>query len=111
MSNHLSEEKQNKEFEMLRKQYNIPEFITVLDATIILGISAKEVRQKCMKKEIKAQQRLENSGNWHIETKQFMKYENWDMFVEKSRETKEKSIRFAQKMIELLNDDDSYNKN
>ncbi|MDA1675615.1 hypothetical protein [Bacillus cereus group sp. TH152-1LC] len=110
MNNHLSEEEQDKEFEMLRKEYNIPEFITVLDATIILGISAKEVRKKCTEKEIKAQQRFGNSGKWYIETKQFMNHENWDMFVEKSRETKEKSIRFAQKMIELLNDDDSYNK-
>ncbi|GAB6439879.1 hypothetical protein CON36_32900 [Bacillus cereus] len=113
MNNHLSEEEQDKdkEFEMLCKQHNIPEFITILDATIILGVSSKEVRKKCVEKEIKAQQRLENSGKWYIETKQFMNHKNWNVFIEKRRETKEKSIRLAQKMIELLDDDDSYSKN
>ncbi|PGP18656.1 hypothetical protein COA01_23220 [Bacillus cereus] len=107
MNNEPNEKQENEKFEELSKQFNIPEFIVVYEAAEILNVPVKEVRRRCVEQEIKAHQRFPASGKWLIETKQFMNHENWDKFVEKRAEIKEKSLRFAQKMIEILDEDDN----
>lgn len=98
----VNEEQKREKFDELREKYNIPNFITVYDTAEILGVSVKDTRKKCAEKEIEAHQRLEGSEKWYIDTIQFMNHANWDEFVAKRAKIKEKSLRLAQKMIEVL---------
>ena len=100
----LDEMEKQEAFEVLQKEHNIPEYITVHDAADILEVSAQMVRRYCAEEKIKAFQRFPGSGKWLIETKQFMDNKNWGEFVQKRARIKEKSIKLATKMIQILDE-------
>lgn len=102
----LREEEKEEAFQVLQKQHNIPGYLTVFDVAEMLDISVQMVRRHCSNGTIKAEQRLKGSGKWYIETKQFMDNKNWGEFVRKRAEIKEKSLKLAQKMIEILDEEE-----
>lgn len=101
----LNENEKEEAFKILQKQYNIPGYITVHDAAEILDVSVQMVRRYCSEGKLKATQRLKGSGKWLIETKQFMDNKKWGEFVQKRARMKEKSLKLANKMIEILDKD------
>lgn len=103
----LSEDEKEEAFRALQKQHNIPGYLTVYDVAEILDVSVQMVRRYCSNGTIKAEQRLKGSGKWHIKTKQFMDNKNWGEFVKKRAEIKEKSLKLAQKMIEILDEEET----
>lgn len=84
----LSEIEKKEAFEVLSKQFNIPDFITVRDVSEILGITPQMVRRHCSDGKLKSHQTLEGSGKWRIDTEQFMDKPNWDKFIEKRAKLK-----------------------
>ncbi len=100
----LSWMEKKEAFDAIRKQFNIPEYITVRDASEILGITPQMVRRHCSDGKLKAHQTLEGSGKWRIYTEQFMGKPNWDKFIEKRVKIKRQSINIADKAIEFLDD-------
>ncbi|MGM7720702.1 helix-turn-helix domain-containing protein [Metabacillus sp. Hm71] len=101
----LSEEEKQEAFESLQKQHNIPDYITVRDAAKILDVSVQMVRRYCTEGKINAFQRLEGSGKWLIETKQFIDNKNWGKFVQERARIKDNSLKFANKMLDIMDDD------
>lgn len=91
-------------FDVISKQFNIPEYITVRDASEILGVTPQMVRRHCSDGKIIGHQTLEGSGKWRIETEQFMGKPNWDKFIEKRAKIKKQSVNIAEKALEYLND-------
>lgn len=91
-------------FETLKKEYNIPNYITVRDVSEILGITPQMVRRHCSSGKIIGHQTLEGSGKWRIDTEQFMDKPNWDKFIEKRARIKKQSIDIADKVLEYLDD-------
>lgn len=100
----LSEMEKKEAFEALSKQFNIPDYITVRDASEILGITPQMVRRHCFDGKLKAHQTLEGSGKWRIEAEQFMGKPNWDKFIEKRDKLKKQSVCIAEKVLEFLDD-------
>jgi predicted transcriptional regulator len=91
-------------FRVLSKQFNIPDSITVRDASEILGVTPQMVRRYCAKRKLGGHQTLEGSGEWRLDTEQFMDKPNWDKFIEKRAGIKKQSINIANKMIDYLDD-------
>lgn len=101
----LNENEKQQAFEILQKQHNIPDYISVREAAKILDVSVQMVRRYCTEGKINAHQRLEGSGKWLIETKQFIDNENWGKFVQERAKIKDNSYKFASKMLKILDDD------
>ncbi|MCU7667739.1 helix-turn-helix domain-containing protein [Bacillus thuringiensis] len=101
----LNEEEKDEVFEIISKQHNIPKNITVKEVAGILGVTVQMVRRYCVEGKLIAHQRLEGSGKWLIDTKQFMTHKNWGKFVQEQGKIKENSLLLANKMINILDDD------
>jgi hypothetical protein len=99
--------KEKKEaFEVLSKQFNIPDFISVRDVSEILGITPQMVRRHCSDGKLKSHQTLEGSGKWRIDAEQFMDKPNWDKFIEKRAKLKKQSIKIADEVLKYLDDEE-----
>ena len=102
----LNEAERKEAFEALSKQFNIPKYLTVRDASEILGITPQMVRRHCADGKLTAHQTLEGSGKWRIDADQFMDKPNWDKFIEKRARIKKQSKNIAKKVLEYLEEDE-----
>lgn len=87
----------------MKNQYNF-EHIPARDVALILGISPGEVRKMCKENKIEATQR-ENSIHYDIPTEQFRNHPNWDAFLQKKEEQRQKSLALANYMVEYWSQD------
>ncbi|WP_339252934.1 helix-turn-helix domain-containing protein [Sporosarcina sp. FSL W8-0480] len=102
----LTESEKKDAFEIISKKYNIPDHITVREASEILEISPQMVRRHCTEGKIRSYQTLQGSGKWRIEAEQFMNYPNWGKFIEKRGRIKKQSENIAKKMLDYLEDEE-----
>lgn len=100
----LDSEEKKDAFSVISKKFSIPEYISVRDASEILGITPQMVRRHCSNGKIIGHQTLEGSGKWRIATEQFMGKPNWNKFIEKRAKIRDQSINIAEKALEYLND-------
>ncbi|KON66456.1 hypothetical protein AKG34_26285 [Peribacillus butanolivorans] len=101
----LNEVEKKEAFTVLSKQFNIPRHVTVREASEIIGITPQMVRRHCADGKLIAQQTLEGSGKWRIETDQLMDKPNWDKFIEKRARIKNQSIKIADQKLEYLDEE------
>ena len=87
----------------MKNQYNF-EYIHARDVAFILGTSTFEVRKMCKENKIEATQR-ENSIHYDILTEQFRNHPNWDAFLQKHDEQRQKSLALANYMVEYWSQD------
>ncbi|WP_317945360.1 helix-turn-helix domain-containing protein [Sporosarcina saromensis] len=100
----LSEQEKIEAFNVLRTQFNIPDFITVRDASEILEITPQMVRRYCADGKLRGHQTLQGSGKWRLDTEQFIGKPNWDKFIEKRARIKKQSVNIANNMLDYLYD-------
>lgn len=87
----------------MKNQYNF-EYIPARDVALILGISAGEVRKMCKENKIEATPK-KNSIHYAIPTNQFRNHPNWDAFLQKKEEQRQKSLALANYMVEYWSQD------
>ncbi|WP_052013253.1 helix-turn-helix domain-containing protein [Halalkalibacter akibai] len=98
MLEQMSDEQKRELFNVIQKEYNIPDYISVREASEILEVSPQMVRRYCANGKIEGKQRFENSGKWLIETVQFVGNKNWEKYIQKRARIKENSLNLAKKV-------------
>src|SRR5699024_9761513 len=101
----LSENEKKEAFEALSRKFNIPDYITVRDASEILGVTPQMVRRYCSEGKLLGHQTLQGSGKWRLDTEQFMDKPNWGKFIEKRARMKDQSQNIANTMLDYLDDE------
>jgi hypothetical protein len=78
------------------------EYIHIVDVCLLLGITAGEVRKLCREGKIQATKRPYPSIHYDIPTDQFRSHPNWNEFLIKREERRQKNLEFCRLMLELL---------
>lgn len=83
-------------------KYPIPNNLTVLEVSLLTGLTKQEVRRKCKSGEFIGHQKSGENGIWLIETSQFLNiHPNWDEFTKKRDEMFDRSKKAAELAIQL----------
>ncbi|MBV6738150.1 hypothetical protein [Priestia megaterium] len=67
---------------LLEKEKNIPEYINLQEAAIILEVEPEQVRDFCETKILESVRIFEEDNHWKINTDQFFEHPNWNKFLE-----------------------------
>ncbi|MNF92837.1 hypothetical protein D3C84_754940 [compost metagenome] len=85
------------------------ELMHIIDVCLLLGITAGEVRKLCREGKIVCTKRQYPSMHYDIPTSQFRNHPNWNGFLIKREERRQRNVEFCKGMLELwsLNEEET----
>ncbi len=85
ISNTLPLKKSTQTTQKVKRNAELPGYLTVQDTAELLGISPQSVRKYCKEGRIQAWRTLGNSGEWRILVEPYLNHQNIESLLEKYR--------------------------
>lgn len=106
MYHQLNDKERQEAFSVIKKQYSIPDYLTVREVADLLEVTPQMVRRYCSEGKLKGHQRLAGSGKWRIDTEQFINHRNWDKFLIERAKISDRSFNLAMKMLKSIEEEE-----